>query len=405
MPVNPVHHSVETDDVLSHMHDPLPFSTAEYRDNPYPYYAALRADRPVYEHPSGFWAVTGYAQISQLLYDRSLGVADLDFGPATPLHESMLGSDAPKHTRVRRTHSRWFTPKAVQQWAALMREDVAARLDEFKARDGAFDAVSDLAFPATFNTISHILGVPNRAADDVLKATHDIGKSLGLDPTEEEVAGTAAAFAFFVEHIEQLIQEKKDKPGAGLLDSFLDLEAEGTLSHDEVIGSVSLLYAVGHLDITYLIVHGIKLMAEHPEIFGTYRDHPEQRADIINEILRLDTPEQFVARQTTQPIEIDGVSIPAGEVVILFIGAGNRDPKVFPDPDNFDHTRDADLSKHLAFGGGMHGCAGQVLARAEAHEVFDALATRFSGLDIAGTPVYEHSEFIRSISSLPIRGR
>lgn len=156
------------------------------------------------------------------------------------------------------------------------------------------------------------------------------------------------------------------------------------MSHDEVIASLTLLFAVGHLDISYLIVHGIKLMAEQPEILAAYRDHVDRRGDIVNEILRLDTPEQFVARLTVEPISIAGVDIPAGEPLILFIGAGNRDPQVFPEPDTFDIDRDADLSKHLAFGGGVHGCAGQVLARAEADEVFTALVTRFARVEITG---------------------
>ncbi|KAA1380583.1 cytochrome P450 [Aeromicrobium fastidiosum] len=382
--------------------DPLPFLTDEYRTDPYPFYAALRAGQPVFQHPAGFWAITGYAELSELLYNRTLGVADLDYGPATPLHDSMLGADAPKHTRVRRTHSRWFTPKAVQQWSEFARGEIATRLDAIVASGGTFDAVHDLAFPVTFATISKLLGVPAEDGEEVRQATHDIGRSLGLDPTAEEAAGTEKAFAWFIAYNERLVAAKRADPGDGLLDSFLAFEDDGTMSHDEVIASLTLLFAVGHLDITYLIVHGIKLMIEQPAIFATYRDEPDRRADIVNEILRIDTPEQFVARMTTQPITVGGVDIPAGEPLILFIGAGNHDPAVFADPETFDIDRDADLSKHLAFGAGPHGCAGQVLARAEAHDVFSALVERFDRIELAGPVTYGHSEFIRSISSLPV---
>lgn len=385
--------------------DPLPYLTEEYRTDPYPFYAALRAQQPIHRHPDGFWAITSYDAIRHLLYDRTLGVADLDYGPAGPLHDSMLGADAPKHTRVRRTHSRWFTPKAVKTWTEITCAEVDARLDTIAAGPGTFDAVHDLAFPITFATISHLLGVPETDATTVRQATYDIGKSLGLAPTEAEAVGTAAAFDWFVGHVERLIAEKRRRPGDGLLDAFLAFEDDGTMSHDEVIASTTLLFAVGHLDITYLIVHGIKLMAERPEILETYRNSPEQRDAIVNETLRLDTPEQFVVRTTTQPITLDGVEIPAGEVLVLFIGAGNRDPKVFDEPDTFRLDRDVDLSKHLAFGGGIHGCAGQVLARAEAHVVFAALAERFSTLELAGPVAHNHSDFIRSISALPIAVR
>ncbi|NYI44453.1 cytochrome P450 [Nocardioides aromaticivorans] len=385
--------------------DPLPYLTQAYRTDPYPFYAALRAQHPVHRHPDGFWAITSYDAIRHLLYDRTLGVAELDYGPAGPLHDSMLGADAPKHTRVRRTHSRWFTPRAVKTWTDITRAEVDARLEVVAAGSRTFDAVHDLAFPVTFATISHLLGVPDTDGARVRQATYDIGKSLGLAPTEEEAAGTAAAFDWFVGHIEGLIADKRRQPGDGLLDAFLAFEDEGTMSHDEVIASTTLLFAVGHLDITYLIAHGIELMAERPEIFDDYRNRPELREAIVNETLRLDTPEQFVVRTTTQPITLDGVDIPAGEVLVLFIGAGNRDPLVFAEPDTFRLDRDVDLSKHLAFGGGIHGCAGQVLARAEAHVVFGALTERFTALELAGPVDHNHSDFIRSITALPITVR
>lgn len=385
--------------------DPLPYLTQEYRADPYPFYAALRAQHPVHRHPDGFWAITSYDAIRHLLYDRTLGVAELDYGPAGPLHDSMLGADAPKHTRVRRTHSRWFTPKAVKTWTDITRAEVDARLEVVAAGSRTFDAVHDLAFPVTFATISHLLGVPDTDGARVRQATYDIGKSLGLAPTDEEAAGTAAAFDWFVGHIEGLIADKRRQPGDGLLEAFLAFEDEGTMSHDEVIASTTLLFAVGHLDITYLIAHGIELMAERPEIFDDYRNRPELREAIVNETLRVDTPEQFVVRTTTQPITLDGVDIPAGEVLVLFIGAGNRDPLVFAEPDTFRLDRDVDLSKHLAFGGGIHGCAGQVLARAEAHVVFGALAERFTALELAGPVEHNHSDFIRSITALPITVR
>lgn len=380
----------------------LPFLDPEYRENPYPFYAKLRIEHPVYRHPAGVWAITRYDDIAKLLYDRSLSVAEIDFGPASPLHDSVLGADAPEHTRLRRALSKWFTPKAVQEWTKIAREEIDRRLDQIITSGGAFDAVKDLAFPVTFATISHILGVPVRNALKLRQATYDIGKSLGIEPTTEETASTADAFAWFLDHSESLIAYKQEQPGDGLLDTFLDLEKQGTMTRAETNASVTLLFAVGHLDITFLIVNGIRLMSENPAITDTYRDNPKARASIINEMLRMDTPEQFVTRQTTQPTEVNGVTIPPGEIIILFIGAGNKDPEMFPNPDQFDHTRDASLSKHLAFGSGIHGCAGQVLARAEADAIFTALVTRFRTLKPNGPVEYNHSDFIRAINHLPV---
>jgi cytochrome P450 len=382
--------------------DFLPFTDADYRANPYPFYDRLRSSERVHHHPDGIWVISGYDEIAKLLYDRSLSVAEIDFGPAAPLHDSVLGADAPEHTRLRRALGKWFTPKAVQHWSALAKKEINNRLDIIVANGGTFDAVHDLAFPVTFSIVSQLLGVPVRNALEVRKGTHDIGASLGAAPTDADAAGTEAAFAWFRTHQDELIAWKENNPGDGLLDSLLELERHGSMSRDEIHGALTLLYAVGHLDITFLIANGIRLMAEDPSIAEIYRTNPASRGNIINEILRLDTPEQFVTRMTTQDTIVGDVTIPAGEIVILLIAAANRDPEMYPQPDVFDHTRDASLSKHLAFGAGIHGCAGQVLARAEADAVFEALSTRFPTLRLNGTVDYDHTDFLRVISSLPV---
>lgn len=381
----------------------LPVEDPGYRSDPYPYYARMRAEAPIYHHPYGFWVLTRHADIAQLLFDPTLSVAQIDFGPASPLHNSPLGADAPDHGRLRKAMSRWFTARAVTDWRKLAQGHLDVCLKTIVTNGGAFDGVLDLAFPVTFRTICDILGVDPSQALDLRKATYMVGAGLSANPTADEVQGVEDAMGWFMSHSEALIELKEGTRGDGLLDSFLDAENKGEMSREETIASLILLFAVGHLDITYLIAHGLRRFAQEPAIAECYRAEPQSRSGIIEELLRIDTPEQFVTRMTTEPVDIGGVTIPAGEILLLMIGAANADPDVFPSPQTFDHTRDFSKSRHLAFGAGIHGCAGQVLARAEADLIFTNIVERFAGVTTNGPVAYGHTDFIRSIRRLPLK--
>ncbi|WP_460062432.1 cytochrome P450 [Streptomyces sp. YKOK-I1] len=383
--------------------DLLPFRAPEYRADPTPYYARLRQEAPVYRHPMGVYVVSRYQDVAKLIRNPTLSVRRLDFGVAEPLHDTVLGQDAPDHTRLRRITNRWFTPKAVEGWAKVMQASVDAVLDEVAKGDGTLDAVNDLALRSTFDTICHIFGVEPARMLEIQKATYDIGLSLGPGSDEEDWRITGEAFEWYEEHIRELVAHKRANPGEGLIDAFLAEQDAGNMSEKEVVFSILLFFAVGHLDIKHLIVQGIRQMAEHPEYIDVYRHRPDARPGFINEVLRIETPEQMVARLTTQDTPIGDVTVPADEVLILLIGSANRDPETFPDPDRFDHTRPAAASQHLAFGSGQHGCAGQVLARAQADIVFTTLVDRFGSIELAGEPAFTHTEFLRSIARLPIR--
>ncbi|MEH0416652.1 cytochrome P450 [Streptomyces sp. B21-083] len=385
--------------------DLLPFRAADYRADPAPYYARLRREAPVYRHPTGVCVVSRYEDVAKLIRNPTLSVRKLDFGVADPLHDTMLGQDAPDHTRLRRVTNRWFTPKAVEKWAKVMQASVDAVLDEAATGDGTLDAVSDLALRSTFDTICHVFGIEPAKMLEIQKYTYDIGLSLGPGSDEDDWRISGEAFEWYEEHVRGLIAHKRADPGDGLIDAFLAAQDEGRMSENEVVRTILLFFAVGHLDIKHLIVQGVRHMAEHPEYIGIYRDRPEARPGFINEILRIETPEQMVARLTTQETAIGDTTVPAGEVLVLLIGSANRDPEVFPDPDRFDHTRPVAAGQHLAFGSGQHGCAGQVLARAEADVVFTSLVNRFSTIELAGEPAFTHTEFLRSIARLPIRLR
>jgi cytochrome P450 len=381
--------------------DLLPFADAAFQNDPYPYYRRVRDLSPVYESPFGVHAVTRHADIFRLLRDSRLSARQLDFGVAEIFHDSVLGQDSPDHARLRKISAAWFTPDLVQRWTQVMRQHVDAALDR-AAQAGGLDIVDDLSFPATFGTMAHILGVDVHEAHTARQMTLDIGRALRPAATEDDVAGARDAFRWYVDYINDLIAAKRRNPGDGMLDAFLAAEAAGTMTSAEVMATVTLFYAVGHLDNSFLIQNGIRLLLDRPDVGALFVQQPDQRMQLLAEILRYDTPEQFTTRYVTEDIDVDGDVLPQGAIVLLMIGSGNRDERQFSEPDDFVTDRPDVQRKHLAFGGGQHGCAGQVLARAQGDLSIASFLQRFPHARIDGEVEVANTEFIRGIRHLPV---
>ncbi len=387
--------------VLSVNVDLLPFADPVYQDNPYPYYRIVRDLTPLYESPLGVFAVVRHNDVAALLRDKRLSAAQLDFGVANIFHDSVLGMDSPDHGRLRGISAKWFTAERTADWIVETRRIVDRALDEGESV-GGLDACDDLSFAATFGTMAYILGVGTHDAAECRQKVIEMGRALRPAATDEDVAGAQAAFTWYVEYIRDLVEFKRRNPGTSLLDAFLAAQEAGDMSEAEIMATVTLFYAVGHLDNSFLIQNGIRLLAEIPDKRELFRSHPDVRNDIISEILRLDTPEQFVTRFSTEDIDISGETLPAGSIVLGMIGSANMDERVFPDPETFDHSRPELTRLQMAFGAGQHGCHGQLLARAQAECAISALVERFPDYRVSGTVTHKHTEFIRNISSLPI---
>ena len=216
------------------------------------------------------------------------------------------------------------------------------------------------------------------------------------------MTGAHEAFAWYVDYINDLIAHKRHHPGDGMLDAFLAAETDGAMSSAEVMATTTLFYAVGHLDNSFMIQNGIRLLLERPDVAAAFVTQPEQRMQLMAEILRIDAPEQFVTRHVTEDIDVDGTVLPGGSVVLLMLGSGNRDERRFPDPDPFVVDRPDVMQKHLAFGGGQHGCAGQVLARAQGDITIASFLRRFPHARIDGEVEPANTEFIRGLRHLPV---
>ncbi len=382
--------------------DRLPFRDPAYRADPYPFYAALREHAPAWRTPNGLWAVTRFADVERLLTDRSLSVEQMDFGPGGHIHDTALGADPPKHTRLRKALAKWFTPRAVERWNTIVVEAIDERLAALEPQTGRIEVVHDLVFPVLFAVISRILGVPVQDAEALRRASYAIGLALGAAATEKEVEITQRAVDWFLDYNAGLVAWKLANPGDGLIDAFLQFERDGEMTRDETIASIQLIFTVGHQDISYLILNGLRIFIERPELAETWRTNAEARPRILEEMIRYDAPEHFATRLTTGPVEVGEVTIPAGETLLLIFGAANRDPEKFHDPDVFDWTRDPTPTRQLSFSAGLHSCAGQMLARAEATALFNALLGRFASIEHDGPIEFTHDDFVRVIERMPI---
>jgi len=381
--------------------DLLPFGDPDYQSNPYPYYEVVRNMTPVYASPSGVHAVMRHADIFKVLRDKRLSSRQLDFGVANLFHDSMFGQDPPDHGRLRKLSTPFFTPARVQEWGVVMRRYVDSALDAAE-HAGGMDVCQSLSFEATFGVMAHIFGVGTHDAAQCRQKVIEMGRALRPSASEEDVEIAIVAFQWCVDYVQDLIDTKRKNPGDSMLDAFLQSMDSGGMTEQEVMSTVTFFYAVGHLDNSFLIQNGVLLLAQMPQVRQAYIEQPEQRANIIEEILRIDAAEQFVTRAILEDIEIDGELLPAGGVALMMLGSGNVDERAYERPTEFDHTRPNLARMQLAFGAGLHGCQGQTLARVQGEIALTALLERHPDYRVSGEVVYGHNEFIRAMRHLPI---
>jgi cytochrome P450 len=364
-------------------------------DDPYPVYARLRREAPVYHNPElGFWALSRHADVSAALVDGARYSSDhgpvLDagtWGPGAHTYLSFVAMDAPEHTRVRAAVSRGFTGRRVAAFEPVIRK-LARGYAEEAAERGTIDFAADLAAKLPFDVLSELLGVPASDRDDV---RHSFGSMLTYKSQDRMVEAGLKSILSLGEQLTSLVKERR----ASLRDDlFSVLVAEDGLSVEEIISFLFLLIGAGTETTTHLL---------GAAWYWAWRN-PAQRAAAfggaieawLEESLRYDTPAHGVARRLTEPTEWYGTLVPAHAKIWLMIGSANRDETVFPDPDAYDLTRDT--GKAVSFGAGRHFCLGAPLARLEARIMLEELTRRIS-------PGYEIDEAgIRRTAQGNVRG-
>ncbi|MDO8431489.1 MAG: cytochrome P450 [Candidatus Binatus sp.] len=383
----------------------------EFRANPYPHYAALHGGPPskLVFGPVTLALIGRYADATAVLRDHERFSS---VGPPPPPEayqgrflgaRNMLGSDPPRHSRLRRLVSRDFTPRRIRELEPHIRQIASDLLDQAEAR-GEFDLMADFANVLPVKVIAHMLGVPpelnatfKKWSDILIEGGNNVP---GQPPPPQVIAAVDEIGEYFTTEIER----RRKTPGADLVSALIAAHDEGeVLSSADLLSFVTLLLVAGNETTTNLIGNGMLALGRNPEQFAKLKRAPELLPSAIEEMLRYDGPVQSTARFPKAAVEVGGTEIPAGAITLVVIAAANRDPAQFKDPERFDIARHP--NDHLAFGEGIHFCIGAPLARMEAAVAFESMLARFPRLDLkdpAFKPAYKGSYFLRGLGSLPM---
>ena len=379
--------------------------------DPYPTYRQLRGEDPVHHSPLGFWVLTRYDDVVAALRDPRLvkepiaAFVAARFGAPVPaMGLSMLDRDPPDHTRLRGLVSKAFTPRVVEGLRPRIQQIVDGLLE--RVRDiGSMDLIEEFAYPIPVNVICEMLGVPVEDHERFKGWSLDIARGLDsilLPPDSEVPKRSIASRHALADYFRELIARRRASPRADLLSGLIAAEEAGDkLSENELLATCILLLIAGHETTVNLIGNGTLALLRHPDQLKRLRDNPALIGSAVEELLRFDGPVQRTARIPSEDIVIDGHTIAKGEMVMPFIGAADRDPAQFPDPDRLDIGR-AD-NRHIAFGWGIHFCLGAPLARVEGQIAINTLVQRFPKLALATeSPEFRESLTLRGLKSLPV---
>ncbi|HEV8457259.1 MAG TPA: cytochrome P450 [Methylomirabilota bacterium] len=385
----------------------------EFNADPYPFYHRLREADPVHQSPLGFWVLTRYDDCVMVLRDPRFGRAGFEgllesvYGNTVEqgrLPTSMLFRDPPDHTRLRGLVSRAFTPRVVEGLRPRIQQIVDGLLDRVQGA-GRMEVISDLAYPLPVTVISEMLGVPEEDRERIKQWSADIARSLdaiGL-PTDPEIVDRGRTGRRAIgDYFRSLLPDRKKRPRGDLLSLLIEAEEQGDkLSEGELLATCVLLYIAGHETTVNLIGNGLLALLRHPKELERLRDAPALVQSAVEELLRYDGPVQRTARITNADVELGEHKIPKGSMVVPVIGAANRDPAHFPDPDRLDVSRPD--NRHIAFGFGIHFCLGAPLARLEGQITLGTLLHRLPQLALSTErPEWRESQVLRGLKALPV---
>ncbi|HXE15753.1 MAG TPA: cytochrome P450 [Stellaceae bacterium] len=388
----------------------------EFIRDPYPYYRMLRGLDPLWRAPFGYRLASRYADIAFILRDKKFGK---DYAGRTRARYGenamdepvlrhmglwMLSQDPPDHTRLRGLVVKAFTARRVADMRPRIQAIVDASIDRIEA-DGAMDVVKDFAFRLPVTVICEMLGIPDADRDNFFEQARDADGGRLLDPvpmTRAELDKANEGSLAAREYFRHLFALRRDNPGDDLTSQLVQAEEQGQkLTEDELIANINLLFGAGHETTVNLIGNGLLALHRNPDQLRLLREKPELTVNAVEELLRYDSSVQLTGRTALQEVEIAGVTFAPGESVLCLLGAGNRDPTVYPEPDRLDVTRDK--IEPLSFGGGIHYCLGAQLARLEGEIAIVTLLRRLPNLELDNieTPEWRPTFVLRGLKRLP----
>jgi pimeloyl-[acyl-carrier protein] synthase len=385
----------------------------EFHADPYPFYRRLREQDPVHQSPMGFWVLTRYDDCVAVLRDQRFGREEFQqmlsavYGDDTEkpaLPRSMLFRDPPDHTRLRGLVSKAFTPRTIE----VMRDHIQEIVDRLLGRalaQGGMDVIEDLAYPLPVTVICEMLGVPVGDHASIRGWSADIARSLdaiGLPSDQSIVDRGRVSRRALADYFRALVPERRAHPQPDLLSGLLAAEEQGDkLTEPEVIAMCLLLFIAGHETTVNLIGNGLLALLRHPDQLARVQGDAALIPNAIEELLRYDSPVQRTARIANTDVDLAGHRVGKGTMVVTALGAANRDPAQFAEPDRLDVTR-RDV-RHISFGYGIHFCLGAPLARVEGQIALGTLLRRAPRIALAEpAPEWRESSVLRGLKRLRV---
>ncbi|KJK56408.1 cytochrome P450 [Saccharothrix sp. ST-888] len=391
--------------------------TPDFMADPYPHYSEVRRHAPVHEHPGGFWMLSRYEDVLALVRS-GLSVEQRHVAPG-PFRDAytnagvtddprlkglaLLDRDPPDHTRLRKLVSTAFTMRAINAMEPQIRSLVDDALDGI-AEAGGGDLVEALAFPLPFTVIARMLGMPPTDNKRLKELTSMLMRSVEPTTDPEVMRAVEAADTEIFEMVGEAVSWKRGNLGDDLLSALITAEEDGeSLSHDELIAQVAMLYIAGHETTVNLLSGGALALLRNPDQLELLRAKPELEQNAIEEFLRYDSPVHNSRRITLEPYQVGGYEIPPGSFILASLAAANRDEDFFgPDAAELRIDRE-NARRHLSFGSGMHLCIGAALARIEGRVAIGELVRRFPDLSLDGEVEWNGLLSLRGAARLPVR--
>jgi cytochrome P450 len=418
----------------------------EIRANPYPFYEKLRSEDPVHwDEALGLWVLTRYADIDSLYTDERFSRAQglmrgfdrlsaSEQQIAAPVYHSfsktVFYADPPYHTHLRGLMNHAFTPRRVEHLRPYVQKVVDALLTDMQSAPEK-DMIRELAYPLPVMVIAELLGLPQGDRARFKKWSDDLFAILGTVRHKSTGLLEQAAHSLdeLTDYVKTLSRQRRENPRDDLLTALLsvtetddeacphphasspphapgewvrDRDASSTLTEEELVSNINILLSTGHETTTHLIGNGLLALLQHPDQWKKLREKPALLGSAIEEMLRYDNPVQITYRSALEDASIGSRIIRKGDLVNTIIGAANRDPERFSNPNDFNITRNE--GRHLGFGIGIHFCIGAPLVRLEAEVVFETILRRFPNLCLATENLeWQEHPIFRGLKSLPIR--
>lgn len=388
----------------------------EFHANPYPMFARLRQEDPVHKSIFGTWVVTRYDDAVNILNDKRFRVDnlserlrikssylkddDLDILAQTVDHWLPL-LDPPDHTHLRNSLNSLFSQSSVELMRSEIQQTVDGILNRFEST-GEIEIVADFATPLPALIITKILGLPIEDYQKLIRWSANtifiLDQPTSLERYKEQNQIMLQMRTYFLEKINQY----KRQPNEGLI-SYLANQAHkvNTLTEDEIVSTAVLLNVASQETTAGLVSNGLSALLKHPQSLAFVKQNPDDIKNVVEELLRYDSPIQYVSRRATEDVEISEKIIRRGEYVVIYIGAANHDPEHFPNPEQLDFSR---RKRNLAFGSGIHYCLGMFLAKLEAQIAISTLVRRLPDIRLSAERLdWYESNMMRRLKALPVK--